>query len=546
MTLFQSTHVKPSKGHKSKPVLKSLLCLSLAQAFAVSAFAMDLGHPLMLSKQGEPLKIEIPLSATNPEELKGLQVGIAPLSTYLSKQLGDDASFLSAIGAQARLTKNAKGSNIIAITSDKPVSQTFLSLLIDLQWSNGSELKEIGVLLDATKRAFAPKDNSMVVSAGDTASAIAKQYATAPITYEQMLLALLRANPKSFVNQNINRLRADAVLRIPSSAEASSINLPQAREELKAQNLDFENYRQSLATKIRKSSASNINPTQQSATGLISPKAQAPTPNNQDQLKLSKPNSKGAKATEQTAKELQTEQNLKEAKQVNQNIKELGQIAEQNKGADDQTGLAQEGTLSFKSRISQWLQNPLAPIVGGSLFGLLVLLALWKTRDRQEGTTGADEAVDPLSRPSSIFDIDTPIPSSLRASPQPIKPLGPNALLQKDQPFDEDELNNPKAGEQANMPAGNLTDHVNLDFDLDLPGAQESAQAPQDKAPDPVDPSSDSDMTAENPLQVRFDLAQELWQVGQQHTARAIVQEVVQQASGELLQQAQDWLTERG
>ena len=96
------------------------------------------------------------------------------------------------------------------------------------------------------------------------------------------------------------------------------------------------------------------------------------------------------------------------------------------------------------------------------------------------------------------------------------------------------------------MPAGNLTDHVNLDFDLDLPGAQESAQAPQDKAPDPVDPSSDSDMTAENPLQVRFDLAQELWQVGQQHTARAIVQEVVQQASGELLQQAQDWLTERG
>ena len=546
MTLFQSTHVKPCNGPKSKPVLKSLfLRLSLTQAFAVSAFAMDLGHPLMLSNQGEPLKIEIPLSTTNPEELKSLQVGIAPLSTYQSKQLGDDAAFLSAIGAQARLAKNSKGSNIIAITSDKPSSQTFLSLLIDLQWSSGSELKEIGVLLDANKRALTPKDSSIVVNAGDTASAIAKQYATAPITYEQMLLALLKANPKSFVNQNINRLRADAVLRIPSNAEASSINLPQAREELKAQNLDFENYRQSLAAKIRKSSANSINPTQQSATGLISPKAQAPSPSNQDQLKLSKPNSKGAIATEQTAKELQTEQNLKEAKQVNQNIKELGQIAEQNKGAEDQAGVAQEGVPSLKSRISQWLQNPLAPIVGGSLFGFLVLLSLWKTRDRQDGTTGSGESIDPLSRPSSIFDIDTPIPSSLRVSPQPIKPLGPNVFVQKDKPFDEDELKNPKAGEQANMTSGSLKDHVNLDFDLDLPD-HESAEDHQNTALDPADPSSDSDMPAENPLQVRFDLAQELWQVGQQHTARAIVQEVVQQASGELLQQAQDWLTERG
>lgn len=117
--------------------------------------------------------------------------------------------------------------------------------------------------------------------------------------------------------------------------------------------------------------------------------------------------------------------------------------------------------------------------------------------------------------------------------------------MQKDKPFDEDELKNPKAGEQANMTSGSLKDHVNLDFDLDLPD-HESAEDHQNTALDPADPSSDSDMPAENPLQVRFDLAQELWQVGQQHTARAIVQEVVQQASGELLQQAQDWLTERG
>jgi len=51
---------------------------------------------------------------------------------------------------------------------------------------------------------------------------------------------------------------------------------------------------------------------------------------------------------------------------------------------------------------------------------------------------------------------------------------------------------------------------------------------------------------SENPLEVRFDLAQELWQVGQHHTARAIVQEIAQQATGELLHQAQAWLAQKG
>jgi FimV-like protein len=57
--------------------------------------------------------------------------------------------------------------------------------------------------------------------------------------------------------------------------------------------------------------------------------------------------------------------------------------------------------------------------------------------------------------------------------------------------------------------------------------------------------STISPVSEENPLQVRFDLAQELWQVGQHHTARAIVEEVVNQASGALLEQCQAWLNER-
>jgi hypothetical protein len=71
---------------KRMQLTKNLLCLSLMQAFALSAVAIDLGRPLMLSKQGEPLKIDIPISAINPEELKDLQVGIAPSKTGVLKR----------------------------------------------------------------------------------------------------------------------------------------------------------------------------------------------------------------------------------------------------------------------------------------------------------------------------------------------------------------------------------------------------------------------------------------------------------------------------
>jgi len=88
-----------------------------------------------------------------------------------------------------------------------------------------------------------------------------------------------------------------------------------------------------------------------------------------------------------------------------------------------------------------------------------------------------------------------------------------------------------------------LSDHVHIDFDLDLPPLHESTNHELEE--DHAAPTYTSE-PRENPLQVRFELAQELWQVGQQHTARAIVQEIAQQATGELLDTAHAWLAERG
>jgi hypothetical protein len=82
----------------------------------------------MLAKQGERLKIEIPLSALTPEESRGLQVNFAP-SKHLSKSTTrEDALSLNAIGAQVKLTQNAKGQEHSSSASDKPLAQNFTKL----------------------------------------------------------------------------------------------------------------------------------------------------------------------------------------------------------------------------------------------------------------------------------------------------------------------------------------------------------------------------------------------------------------------------------
>jgi len=59
------------------------------------------------------------------------------------------------------------------------------------------------------------------------------------------------------------------------------------------------------------------------------------------------------------------------------------------------------------------------------------------------------------------------------------------------------------------------------------------------------DISLDLTSPEEEALRIRFELAQELWRLGQENTSRTLAQEVAEQATGELQMQAQRWLAER-
>jgi hypothetical protein len=99
---------------------------------------------------------------------------------------------------------------------------------------------------------------------------------------------------------------------------------------------------------------------------------------------------------------------------------------------------------------------------------------------------------------------------------------------------------------------------MKVDFDLELP--PRSAPNPVSSAPTPAPappvnmpyrqsapPASMSHTSplSEDPFQVRLDLADELWKLGQRQTGRALAQEVADQTHGETRERALRWLQER-
>ncbi|WP_390341949.1 FimV family protein [Variovorax boronicumulans] len=82
---------------------------------------------------------------------------------------------------------------------------------------------------------------------GDTAGKIASAHKPADVSLDQMLVALLNANPDAFVGGNVNRMKAGAVLDLPNAAAASAVPAADARRTITAQSRDFGSYRQRLA-----------------------------------------------------------------------------------------------------------------------------------------------------------------------------------------------------------------------------------------------------------------------------------------------------------
>lgn len=188
----------------------------------------------------------------------------------------------------------------------------------------------------APATAAAPKSSGEhhKVTHGDTAGKIAAANKPANVSLDQMLVAMLRGNPEAFIGENVNRLKAGAVLSMPTRDEAQAVSDSVARQNIIAQSKDFNTFRRKLAENAP--SIASKTPDRQ-AGGQIEAKVEerksaAVAP---DKLTLSKGSLNGdAKATagakdnsEKIAKERQAKDDAARVAELSKNISDLNKIA---------------------------------------------------------------------------------------------------------------------------------------------------------------------------------------------------------------------------
>ena len=105
--------------------------------------------------------------------------------------------------------------------------------------SAGATVDEPFVESDGPESAVVDQE-TIEVNRGDTLSGIARQVRpNNELSIQQTMLALQRMNPNAFSGYNINRLLSGQVLRVPALAEIESIDPSDAVDEVTRQNQDF-------------------------------------------------------------------------------------------------------------------------------------------------------------------------------------------------------------------------------------------------------------------------------------------------------------------
>ncbi|MDR2852774.1 MAG: hypothetical protein LBV61_06965 [Burkholderiaceae bacterium] len=300
---------QPACGHSPITLFSAALALVLS-VVSFNARALTLGEMRVLSGLGEPLRAEMTVSDISPAEAGGLRIGLASLEIFKTAGIHFNDGLVG-VHLSGGPANSERSEWKIVLTGNRPVTGSFLDLLIVADWGAGRVMHDYTVLLNpprgsetgeltpvvparmgaaqsddfaasggaglaalpmgdsaassANSDADTPPENAarskagsakapagqrrkqVTVKHGDTAGGIATAYKPNSVSLDQMLVAMLWANPSAFVQSNVNRMRAGAVIDIPGPGAASAIEPGQARRAVVAQSVDFNAYRRRLA-----------------------------------------------------------------------------------------------------------------------------------------------------------------------------------------------------------------------------------------------------------------------------------------------------------
>jgi pilus assembly protein FimV len=246
-----------------------------------NVYALGLGALDMRSALNQPMNAVIDLTSASGTDISKIKVSIA------SQQAHDRTGLSRArilTDFRFSVEQDNRGNTFIRVTSSDAIHEPFLEFLLELEWPRGRLLREYTVLVDPpvtmparaavpaapVSRAPAPvvqrpvrqsrpaqplpamapvqrtaapvpsADSYGPVRRNETLWTIANRVRPgSDISVDQMMHALLRENPRAFMNNNINQLKAGVTLRIPDREQIMSISTNEARAESNRQTREW-------------------------------------------------------------------------------------------------------------------------------------------------------------------------------------------------------------------------------------------------------------------------------------------------------------------
>lgn len=243
--------------------------LILIMLSAPAMASLSLGEIEVRSYLNQPLQAQIRVQGSALTD-ENLEIRLASEDAYLRSGLTRGA-----VPADLAIQLEGTGtSRIVRLTTQRPVREPYVGLLLEARWGAGRVLREYTILLDppvafAPERSVAPVISqsarpaprpatvpvptptartefrprpvagTYTVRSGDSLGAIVRSQGYVDVTSEQAMLAILEANPQAFIDGNVNQLLAGAQLAMPSEEEASLLSSQSARQEIRRQTAEW-------------------------------------------------------------------------------------------------------------------------------------------------------------------------------------------------------------------------------------------------------------------------------------------------------------------
>lgn len=440
----------------------------------VVAAAAGLGQMKVASGIGEPFKATIDLLSATPAELSTLKASLAPEETYLAQGIERTADQKN---IKINVGNDANGKKVLKLSSNQPISEPFVDMLVVLEWSNGRIVRQYTALLDppeykrevskptppatnsfdntsvdnstsdiknsGASKATAPAKRTTkkehLTRSGDTLSKVARRMRPDGVSLDRVLVALFEANPEAFVDNNMNRLKVGKILQAPSEEALSAVTRKKAVKEIKLQTADWNKYRNKLAAAIAKRAAAASNEDTQSSSGKIKSAAEdqsAPkskTPKDVVKLSTGGADAKGtnmqAKMTALQEEVSAREKGLKEAEERTAALEK--QIADMQKLLT----LKNDAMLDAQEKSAQTAENKVAEAKSGDIGTEATSEA--ESKDAEAKSAEADTAAQAASEADAVavsVEVEVEVEKPKAEKPKAATPTKPVATAEGKQP----------------------------------------------------------------------------------------------------------------